>query len=396
MQFTIAREALLEPLQRVVSVVEQRHNVPILSHVLLVWKDNELCLTTTDGTIELSVYTHLNTTQEGATTVSAHKLLDICQSLPKGAELNVRKEGAQLVIHIGTSYRSSLLTLPTEDFPLLSWNIETTQPLEFTLPKKKLRFLIRSTQFAMLKAQGISPQLTGMRWELTQQNVRMVATDGHRLALSSAPTDSESPQNVHAQDGSLGSNSFEKNLSILVPRKTISELSRLFAESREEENDEMVKVLFSPSESPVQLQVKTKEYRFTSKLMDDRFPNYTSLVAQEGGKWVSLDRDLFKQALTQAAVLADDTHRGVWLQLASHNLYLVAKNDRQEEAKVQVDCNYPYGDFEIAFNVDYLLEALNSLPSGEVKLLLGSSDERAILKSVAQEDSTYLIMPLRL
>lgn len=365
MQFSIQREALLTPLQFIAGVVERRQTLPILSNVLLKLKKQELSLVGTDLEVELLARIELEAAGDaGSTTVPARKLMDICRSLPEGAELEFNQEGNKLNIRSGRS-RFNLATLPATDFPYAE---EMPGQQEFVISQKELRNLIERTQFAMAQ-QDVRYYLNGMLWELGDGQFRAVATDGHRLALSSVT--SETPG----------------NMQVIVPRKAILELSRILTN----DNDQAIVVL-----SANQLRVKTTDYIFTSKLIDGRFPDYDKVIPQNGDKFLIVDRDLLKQALTRVGVLANEKHRSVRLELNKNTLRIVTNNPEQEEAEEQLDVDYSGGALNIAFNINYLADALASLPQGMVKITMSNSDSSSRVEEVDGEESIYVIMPMRL
>ena len=183
MKFTVEREHLLKPLQQVSGPLGGRPTLPILGNLLLQVADGTLSLTGTD--LEMEMIARVTLTQPhdaGATTVPARKFFDICRGLPEGAEIAVQLEGDRMLVRSGRS-RFSLSTLPAADFPNLDdWQSE----VEFTLPQATMKRLIEATQFSMAH-QDVRYYLNGMLFETEGEELRTVATDGHRLAVCSMP-----------------------------------------------------------------------------------------------------------------------------------------------------------------------------------------------------------------
>lgn len=405
MQFTINRETLLKPLQLVTAVIERRQTLPILSNLLIQLEDKNLSLLGTDMEVELAGRVILEKSGEsGTTTAPARKLMDICRSLPEGSELKFQQKGDKLYLQCGRS-RFNLSTLPATDFPISEVLDNHFEQLEFVLSQKGLRSLIESTNFAMAQ-QDVRYYLNGMLWELGQGSLRAVATDGHRLAL-----------NVYAQqlnffqmprpcsnheDCELSSNT-DKNLNaknikeanitvdnnqIIVPRKAIYELTRLLSD----EEDDSLTIFLTKN----QLRVHMQDYTFTSKLIDGTFPDYGRVIPQSGDKVLEIDRDLFKASLSRVGVLSNDKHKSVCLELKNDQLRIFANNLEQEEAEDHLDVSYRGDDISIAFNISYLMDVLNSLPSGLVKITFTSTEASVRLEAKEKDASVYVIMPMRL
>lgn len=206
MKFTVEREHLLKPLQQVSGPLGGRPTLPILGNLLLQVADGTLSLTGTDLEMEMVARVALIQPHEpGATTVPARKFFDICRGLPEGAEIAVQLEGDRMLVRSGRS-RFSLSTLPAADFPNLDdWQSE----VEFTLPQATMKRLIEATQFSMAH-QDVRYYLNGMLFETEGEELRTVATDGHRLAVCSMPVGQSLP-----------------NHSVIVPRKGVIELMRM-------------------------------------------------------------------------------------------------------------------------------------------------------------------------
>lgn len=370
MQFTINREILLKPLQLVTAVIERRQTLPILSNLLIQLNNKNLSLLGTDMEVELTGRIILEKSGEsGTTTAPARKLMDICRSLPENSELKFQQKGDKLYLQCGRS-RFNLSTLPAADFPISEELENHHEHLEFALSQKGLRSLIESTNFAMAQ-QDVRSYLNGMLWELSQGSLRAVATDGHRLAL-----------NVKEANVTIDNN------QIIVPRKAIYELSRLLSE---EENDSLTIFL-----TKNQLKVHMQDYTFTSKLIDGTYPNYDRVIPKSGDKMLEIDRDLFKSSLLRVGVLSNDKHKSVCLELKNDLLRIFANNLEHEEAEDHLDVSYRGEDISIAFNISYLMDVLNSLPPGLVKITLTSTDESVRIEAKEQDAGVYVIMPMRL
>ena len=332
MKLIIKREEVLRPLQLVSGAVERRQTLPILSNIMLDVSENQLCVTATDLEIELIANLKLeNLIEEGKTTVNARKLIDICRTLPAEAEIEIFTEKNHLVLLSGKS-RFTLSMLSADKFP----NIEETEvnQTKFSLPQNELKKLLESTYFSMGQ-QDVRYYLNGMLFYINQGVVKVVAADGHRLAL-----------------GSMENKAIKKDsIRIIVPKKGIIELMRLLHGEAEDE------VNFAIGSNHIR--AATDEFVFTSKLIDGEFPNYEQVVPKSGDKEVIANRDEFKQALTRVSILSNEKYRGVRFLLSSGLLKISANNPEQEEAEEEISVNYKGADLEIGFNVNYLISSLD-------------------------------------
>ncbi|OED41442.1 DNA polymerase III subunit beta [Endozoicomonas sp. (ex Bugula neritina AB1)] len=367
MKFTINREALLKPLQLVAGVVERRQTLPVLSNVLMVVDGNHLSLTGTDLEVELVGRVHLEDVSEtGEITVPARKLMDICKSLPENTVIEIHQDDQRVKLKAGRS-RFTLSTLPANEFPSIE---EEAGSMNFTIGQTRLRRLIDRTGFAMAQ-QDVRYYLNGMLLEVSQNRLRAVATDGHRLAMCAVDADI---------------NQSEKH-QVIVPRKGILEMARLLTEG-----DEMVHISLSASH----IRAKTGDFIFTSKLVDGKFPDYDRVLPRGGDKVIIGDRQELRQAFQRASILSNEKYRGIRLILSDGLLKVMANNPEQEEAEEELSLAYHGEHMEIGFNVSYLLDVLSVISGESVKITLSDPNSSALLEESESGDSAYVVMPMRL
>ncbi|WJW75509.1 DNA polymerase III subunit beta [Thiohalobacter sp. IOR34] len=366
MKFTIQREALLKPLQQITGVVERRQTLPVLGNVLVQADESGLTLTATDLEVELVARVEMPIEDGGEITLPARKLLDICRSLPEGSELEIEVGDERAKVRSGRS-RFTLTSLPASDFPVIE---ELNSAQSFSLPQKDLKEIIERTHFAMAQS-DVRYYLNGLMLELQPEQIRAVATDGHRLALSEMP----------AQTG------VDDTQQVIVPRKGVQELLRLLENSEGEVNIQL---------GSNHIRVSTPEIRFTSKLIDGRFPDYQRVIPKGGDKLVTADVGTLRQALSRTSILSNEKYRGIRLSLEPDALRIQAHNPEQEEAEEEVEINYSADPMEIGFNVTYLLDALAAIPGKEVRILLSDSNSSCLIDDPASGQSRYVVMPMRL
>jgi len=362
------REALLEPLQAVAGIIERRHTLPILSNVLLSRTDTHIEFVATD--IEIEITTSMTIEGPGEAkkiTVGARKLVDILRALPEGAEVQLVLQDRRLQVKSGKS-RFNLQTLSAEDFPRLA--LAEASTTSFTVPQKLLRALIGLVQYAMAQ-QDIRYYLNGLLMVIEDDQLKLVATDGHRLAYASRKVGGK---NLARQE-------------VILPRKTIIELSKLLDDS-----DDPVAVDLSAA----QARFKFGNVVLVSKLVDGKFPDYGRVIPQAQPKKLKLDRIALLQALQRAAILTSDKFRGVRWVLGDGSLKISCSNTEQEEAQEELDVPYKGETLDIGFNVGYLVDVLNNLDVAEIECGLGDANSSALFTLPERSDFKYVVMPMRI
>ncbi len=361
------RNALLASLSAVVGVVERRHTLPILSNFLVERKGGTLTVLATD--LELQVSTRLDTADGGddfAITIAARKLFDIVRALPDSAKVKLDSKESQVVVSAGKS-RFTLQTLPAADFP----RVETGTGLgdAIKLPQKTLKRLLQRVQFAMA-SQDIRYYLNGMLLVLDGRQLRVVATDGHRLSYAETELDTENEPR-----------------EVIIPRKTVIELSKLL-------ND---------VEDPVELRIGTNQVTITlpgtelvTKVVDGKFPDYQRVIPANQPRHLKANRQNVMQALQRAAILSNEKFRGVRLVMSENTLGIVCNNNEQEEAADEIEVSYNGDPLDVGFNVTYLLDGLGALGTEEITLSLGDANSSMLLTSEGEPGFKYVVMPMRI
>ncbi len=366
MNLIMSRETLLRPLQAVIGVVERRQTMPVLANVLLIAKNNLLLITATDLEVELVAESTIEEIKtDGEITVPARKLLDICRALPDEATIHMRLDGDRMVIKSGRS-RFVLSTLPAADFPVVE-DIDANR--EIRLAQAEVRRLLDKTQFSMAQ-QDVRYYLNGLLLETGDGFVRAVATDGHRLALCEVA--------VAEDQGGVQ--------QVIVPRKGVLELQRLLGD------EEDIELAIGANH----LRAQVGNIRFTSKLIDGRFPDYDRVIPKPEGNTLRTGREYLRSALQRAAILSNEKYRGVRLELGHKSLKIKANNPDQEEAQDEIEVEYTGDQMEIGFNVNYLLDALAAVDSDDVELGFVDSNSSCLIHGPDIKDAKFVVMPMRL
>jgi DNA polymerase-3 subunit beta len=366
MKFEVSQPALLKPLQQVAGVVERRSKLPVLSHILLeVDSQNRMTITGTDLEVQICAQLDVERADIGETTVHAGKMLEICRELEPDQVIFCALSEENLSISSGR-YKSRLSTLPATEFPdAESDKIE----LGFTISSAVLKTLLTKTAFAMAQ-HDVRYFFNGLLMEIVQQDLKVVATNGQRMAFYSAKLDGEA----------------ENEQRIVIPRKGVTELLKLISSAAEVET-----VDFEVRSNHMTCRVG--EYLLTTKLIDGTFPDYNRAIPAGGELVFSVEKEALRDALSRTAILSNEMYRNVRLTLTQNNLEIQANNPLQEEAKEEIAVEYEGDVLSIAFNVGYLLEVLSVVGSDRVTFRL-KDNKQAVIITEEDQNSLFIVSPM--
>lgn len=372
MKMTIERASLLKSLSHVQSVVERRQTIPILSNVLLeatVENGGTLLLRATDNEIEISDKIPAKVEQAGVLTVSAHKLYDIVKKLPDGAEVRLEcpEEGAQLQVTSGRS-RFALSTIAAEGFPTMQLEQAAST---FALPSSVLANLIERTQFAA-STEETHYNLNGLYMHEKQGDkhlLKVAATDGHRLATAEV----EAPEGLKDMP------------AVIIPRKTIGELTKLLAE-----HDGDVQVSVSQN----QIRFSLGDVILASRLIDGSYPVYERVIPEGNDKFLEVDSAALITLVDRVAVIFEKS-RGIKLQLKKGSLTVTASNTEEGSAQDEMEAGYDGEPLEVGFNYRYLLDILAQIKGGTVRFSFRDAMAPVILQDANDTTALYVLMPMR-
>ena len=368
MEFSITKENLIQPLSLIMGVVDKKQTSQILSFVLLKALDDKIILLATDSDIEVKINIKLITNSNVEPfTFPGKKLLDICKTLPDNSDIRFLVEQDKLKVFSGRS-KFLLSTINANEFPIITENLKGSS---FPIAKNVLKQLLQITQFSMAQT-DIRHYFLGMLWELKQGALRVITTDGHRLSIAE-------------------SNNLDINLSelkrIIIPKKSIVELIKLLS-------DEMDKVWVTLTDT--YMLVKDGNFSFTTKLLDATFPNYESVILKNPENIITVDKEALKQSLNRVSILTNEKSRAVRFIVKNNILSITSNNPEQEQAEEEVEIQYQGKDIEIGFNVNYLLEILNTLPEGDVDIKMKDSNSSVLVNSKNDFPGLYIVMPLHI
>jgi DNA polymerase-3 subunit beta len=364
MDVQVDRDACLRALQRVQNIVEPRQTMPILANVLLEAGQEALRLTATDLEVAARVSLPAQVARPGAITLSARKLGEIVRELP-AAPLGLRlQDNAWVALRCGgATYK--LVGLAPDDFPPVE--IPDAAPW-LRLDGKVLGEMLTRTAFAISHDES-RYALNGMLFALTEKELRLVATDGHRLAVAVAPVAAEGPP-----------------VSGIVPRKAAQEIARTVSPGEDVE----VAIVGS------QFMLRMPNFALMARLIEGTFPNYEQVVPRAHPRRLVVGRAPLAAAIRRVSVLAEERTRPVKLTLGPGTLRLSAYHPDFGEAEESLEVDHAGEELVIGFNSRYLLDALGAQDAEQVVVELKDGLSPGVIKSFQDEGSLCVIMPMRI
>jgi len=361
------QDKVLAVLQSVSGIVERRHTLPILANVLLRKTGNAIQLTTSDLEIQIRTTAELGgDTGDFTTTVGARKLIDILKTMPGDQTVSLESSQSKLILKGGKS-RFTLQTLPAEDFPLVQ-EAASFGPA-FSVPQKTLKTLLSQVSFAMA-VQDIRYYLNGILFVAEGKTLSLVATDGHRLAFSSAELDTEVPKQ-----------------EVILPRKTVLELQRLLSDA-----EGAIEMRFANN----QAKFSFGGMEFVTKLVEGKFPDYNRVIPRNHNNIITLGRAPLLASLQRTAIMTSDKFKGVRLNIEPGSLRVASNNAEQEEAQDELDIDYGGECIEIGFNVTYLIDVLANMGQDMVRLEMADGNSSVVFGLPDNPGFKYVVMPMRI
>ena len=370
MKFTILNKHFIKSLKKVNHLVTRNHTYPILENILLKIDNNILSLTSTNTEIEIKVtISKISSLQTGNTTTSGKKILEICQALSHEQNLKIEYVNDKLQI-LSHSNQYLLATLPSNNFP----NLEISEnQVVFSISQRSLRNILHATHFSMA-IQDVRYFLNGLLFEVKNQHLYVVATDGYRIAICKTPL--QYPKDIQLQP-------------IILPRKSVLELIKLLNDS-----DEITSIKISKS----YFQIHIQNLVFTSKIIIEKFPDYKSIILTQPTKTMILETILFKKALSRVAILSNEKFRGVNIENNNNILKITTHNQYDEKAFETLNIIFTNMNIKVSVNAYYIIDILNVIKENKIYLLTNNTtcsiqiqtcNHNAIPKAI------YIIMPLQ-
>ncbi len=368
MEFTVKRSDLFGELTLVQGVIEKKSTIPILSNILLEATGSTLGITATDLDVSICCGCPATVETEGTTTVSARRLHEIVRLLPEDAEIRFSlMENEWVGIQSGNA-QYKIVGLPKENFPSIPDAVQSG----IAIPGSLLRAMIQRTMFAITQEES-RYSLNGAQLLLDSQQIRMVATDGHRLALVSKQVDVPG---------------LSAELKVLIPRKTLVELQKLLG-------DQDTIVEFGRDENHLFFGIGRK--RLVSRILAGQFPNYEMVIPHDNDKHVTASTRLLGDGIRRAAVMSDEKLKAIRVSLSPGTIELTASSAEAGEARDVVPVQYEGTSMDIGFNPNYILDFLGACGTENVTLSVRDSETQGLLapEGPADLDYRYVVMPMK-
>ncbi len=370
MELSVSKADLLRELQFFQGIVERKNTIPILANVLIEAKGSEMRLAATDLEVGLKSRCPANVQKAGSLTLPAKKLFEIIKALPDTDVLiQEDKNGVKVA---ADRFESRLQTMSRDDFPAMPDGNGGAG--DATLPRDITRQMVAKTQFA-ITGEDTRYFLNGALLVLKPKEMSMVATDGHRLALVTAPRESAPGA--------------PEELRVIVQKKTLLELGRLLGEAGDV-------VTFEKGEN--HLFFRFADRVLVSRMIDGQFPAYERVIPKGNDKAVEFDRDRLSNAVKRVALLANERSRSVKFQIDPGEVTVTSNSSEFGEAKEVIPVEYSGPSVTICFNAQYVLDFLAVAETQVVVLQFKDEMSQAVMKPVGASgyDYTYVIMPMRI
>ena len=371
MELIVRKSDLLPELQLFQGIVERKNTIPILRNVLIETNGNgSVQLLATDLEVALRSQCTASVAKGGSLTIPAKKLYEIIRALPE-TDIQI-KEGAKGSVRISADrFNSRMQTLPREDFPTLPETADGASPV--LLPRAELREMVNKTQFA-ITGEDTRYFLNGALFVLQPGKMRLVATDGHRLALVATTRKKTKGE--------------EQEVQAILPKKTLWELARLLSDGDTE-------VQYTVGENHLFFSVDGRQ--LISRVIDAQFPAYERVVPKSNDKTIELERDRLTRAIKRVALLSSERSRTVKLNIGHDHLDISSSSPEVGEATETLTIEYSGDEVEICFNAQYILDFLGVVDSDSVQLHLKDEMSQAVMTPLESDgcDYTYVIMPMR-
>ena len=366
MNFTITRQNLHNGLAAVSASIPSKTTLPVLSNILFEASDDGVWISGTDLDVAVRVKVLADVKESGSLTAPGKKLQEITREL-SDQPVDITTRGDQIELSCGAS-RFKLNGLPADEFPTLA-EVDFSEGISVT--GKDLNGLIHHTSFAVSTEES-RPILNGVLWELRGGEMKMVATNGHRLARMSVKVDPTSTPSI----------------DFIVPPAALTQAQRLFKDGDQLE----------VARSGNHLGFRADTTEIYTRLIEGTYPNYDQVIPKDNDKIAIIDKNIFASAVRRMAVVASDQTHRIRLRFESGRAHLNVLTPDLGEGHDEMEVGYDGEELEIGFNANYLLEVLRHIPSDEVKFAFKAPERAATIEPAGDGAADYLclVMPLRL
>lgn len=369
MNFSVKQNDILKGMQAILSIIPSKSTLPILSNAAFQNSDDELSISATDLDVSIITKIPIQTKERGEITLPAKKVAEVIRELPdQKLEFHLDKQQMKILSSIGT-YK--ILGLNKDEFPDIPQDIEGT---EIKVDGSLLHRMIEKSVFAY-STDETRPALNGVLWQIKRDEMRMVATDGHRLAKI---------VNTETQKNDI-------DKEVIIPAKALNCLSRF-----RNEDEVLEKIIVGENHVLFDL----GKTRIFSRLIAETYPNYERVIPQDNEKKLTVKRDVLTSSVKRVSILSNAITHQVKFSLDKDKIILSALDQEiGGEAKEEIGAEYVGEPMDIGYNAQYLLEILSHIESEDVIFELSTPTTAGLIYPTEQKkDENYLclIMPLRL
>ena len=364
MRFTITKNDILKITQRVQNAISPKSALPVLSNILLEACKNKIKLTATDLDIGISSYIPVKPEIEGAITLPAKKFIDIIKELPESKDILITTKKNNITTIECGKIVFKIIGLPKNDFP---------QPPDFknkdsiTLSKSLLKNIISLTAFAVSKDET-RYILNGVLFIIKRKTIKLVATDGRRLAV----VEKEIPKETIVDK------------KLIIPTKTIQELNRLL------EGDGDIEILFDEN----QVLFNLGDTVIISRIIEGEFPNYEQVIPEEVKEKVVVNKEALMAATKRASIFTNQDSMAVRFDVVKNKMAISKNTPYMGEVREEIGVNYKGKDVTVGFNPNYIIEVLKNINSEEVALELADNDKPGVVR--LGNEYVYVVLPMQI
>ena len=370
MKFKIFRSSFFKTLSHLQGIVDKKSSLPILSNILIEAKGNELIFSSTDMDISIIEKIDCNVQEDGATTINSQILYDIVRKIDENSEIELISNNGKLLTLRADGSRFSLASLPKDDFPIIE---KGNSGNEIKINSKILFKLIDKTKFA-ISNEETRYFLNGLYFNISKEQnvttVTLVGTDGHRLAKFS--------HNIEEN--------IEQVLGVIIPKKTIYELSKLLSEIDDD-------ILISISSNKIVFNMG--KIIFISKLIDGSFPDYKRVIPKNNTNILKINREILLSAVDRVSTIANDKSPVIKFKLLPNILNLNTINNESSTASEDLNITYDGDEIEIGFNSKYIMDIMNNLEDEEISIKFKDNTSPIIALENSNSNLVYVLMPMR-
>lgn len=370
MKFIVSKPVIYKTLSHLQSIVNKKNTLPILSNILIEADQNSLTLSSTDMDISIKETINCNILESGSTTLNAQIMFDIIKKLPDTSEIEFISNDSKILTIRSNVSKFSLSCLPKDDYPIIETN---SNGKKFIVKSQTILKLINKTKFA-ISNEETRYFLNGLYFNVSNSEssslMIFVGTDGHRLATSSSKTN-------HSKDEIPG---------VIIPKKTINELSKLLSENNEEIEIDITsnKIIFY-----------IENLTLVSKLIDGTFPDYKRVIPENNHHHLIVNRLNLLAAVDRVSTIANEKSPSIKFKLLSNIINLSTINNENSTATEDIKVKYEGDNIEIGFNSRYIMDILDNLEGEEIKMSFNDNSTPIIAQEQNSSEVTYVLMPMR-